>query len=95
MHEKFKLRTWGDMLCTEIVFDIQNNFCTQHVLLCSPHVLKKRRASDKDSPVHTHSLTRSNLVLGQWKFRSLVFLDFVELLIAFPFSYNLMFTAFA
>ena len=27
-----------NMLCTEIVFDIQNNFCTQHVL---PHVLQK------------------------------------------------------
>ena len=35
------------MLCTEIVSDIQNNFCTQHVLPCSA----KRRASDKDLPV--------------------------------------------
>ena len=35
------------MLCTEIVSDIQNNFCTQHVLPCSV----KRRASDKDLPV--------------------------------------------
>ena len=35
------------MLCTEIVYDIQNNFCTQHVLPCSA----KRRASDKDLPL--------------------------------------------
>ena len=35
------------MLCTEIVSDIQNNFCTEHVLPCSA----KRRASDKDLPV--------------------------------------------
>ena len=36
---------------TEIVSDIQNNFCTQHVLFspCSA----KRRASDKDLPVAT------------------------------------------
>ena len=27
-----------NMLCTKIVFDIHNNFCTQHVL---PHVLQK------------------------------------------------------
>ena len=33
------------MLCTEIVSDIQNNFCKQHVLPT------KRRASDKDFPV--------------------------------------------
>ena len=33
------------MLCTEIVSDIQNNFCT-----CSA----KRRASDKDLPVLKH-----------------------------------------
>ena len=32
------------MLCTEIVSDIQNNFCTQHVLLML-------RASEKDIPV--------------------------------------------
>ena len=35
------------MLCTEIVFDIQNNFCTQQFSPCS----SKRRASDKDLPV--------------------------------------------
>ena len=28
-----------NMLCTEIVFDIQNNFCTQHVL---PMFCKKK-----------------------------------------------------
>ena len=28
-----------NMLCTEIVFDIQNNFCTQHVL---PMFYKKK-----------------------------------------------------
>ena len=36
------------MLCAEIVSDIQNNFCTQHVL---PMVCKKKRASDKNLPV--------------------------------------------
>ena len=37
-----------NMLCTEIVFVIQNNFCTQHVHgECSA----KRRASDKGLPV--------------------------------------------
>ena len=34
-------------LCTEIVFDIQNNLCTQYVPPCSA----KRRASEKDLPV--------------------------------------------
>ena len=29
----------GNLLCTEIVFDIQNNFCTQHVL---PMFCKKK-----------------------------------------------------
>ena len=37
---------WENMLCTEIVFDIQNNFRTQHVL---PMFCK--RTSDKDLPV--------------------------------------------
>ena len=32
IHENSKLRPGENMLCTEIVFDIQNNFCTQHVL---------------------------------------------------------------
>jgi hypothetical protein len=49
-----------NMLCTEFFFDIQNNFCTQHVLLTfrtiSVHNMfspcsAKRRASDKDLPV--------------------------------------------
>jgi hypothetical protein len=35
------------MLCTEIVSDIQNLFCTQNVFPCSA----KRRASDKNLPV--------------------------------------------
>ena len=39
------------MLCTEIVSDIQNNFCPKHVLPCSA----KRRASDKDLPVSKKS----------------------------------------
>ena len=32
IHENSKLKPWENMLCTEIVSDIQNNFCTQHVL---------------------------------------------------------------
>ena len=53
IHENSKLKPGENMLCTEIVSDIQNNFCTQHVLqnigrtlfsLCSA----KRRASDKN-----------------------------------------------
>ena len=35
------------MLCTEIVSDIQNNFCTSHVL----PMFCKKKASDKDLPV--------------------------------------------
>ena len=37
-----------NILCTEIVFDIQNNICTQHVL----PMFYKKRASEKDLPVH-------------------------------------------
>ena len=37
----------SNLLCTEIVSDIQNNFCTQHVL----PMFCKKRASDKDLPV--------------------------------------------
>ena len=38
------------MLCTEIVSDIQNNFCTYNMFSpCSA----KRRASDKDLPVRS------------------------------------------
>ena len=48
IHENSKLKPGENMLCAEIVSDIQNNFCTQHVL---PHVLQKKRASDKDLPV--------------------------------------------
>ena len=36
------------MLCTEIVSDIQNIFL---YTTCSPHVLQKRRAYEKDLPV--------------------------------------------
>ena len=32
IHENSKLKPGENMLCTEIVPDIQNNFCTQHVL---------------------------------------------------------------
>ena len=35
------------MLCTDIVFDIQNNICTQHVFQFSAKI----RASDKDLPI--------------------------------------------
>ena len=38
MHENSKLKAEENMLCTYIVSDIQNNFCTQHVL---PYVLQK------------------------------------------------------
>ena len=43
------------MLCTEIVSDIQNNFCTQHVL---PHVLRKEELLTKIylySTIHGHN----------------------------------------
>ena len=30
--ENYKLRTWREHVVAEIVFDIQNNLCTQHVL---------------------------------------------------------------
>ena len=39
IHENSKLKTGEYMMCTEIVSDIQNNFCTQHVL---PMFCKKR-----------------------------------------------------
>ena len=32
IHENSKLKPGKNMLCTEIVSNIQNNFCTQHVL---------------------------------------------------------------
>ena len=32
MHENAKIESGENMLCTELVSDIQNNFCTQHVL---------------------------------------------------------------
>ena len=38
-----------NMLCTYIVLDVKNNFCTQHVL---PMIVdEKRKASEKDLPV--------------------------------------------
>ena len=45
--ENSKLKHGENMLCTEIVSYIQNNFCTQHVL----PMFCKKRASDKDLPV--------------------------------------------
>ena len=39
IHENSKLTPGENMLCTENVFDIQNNFCTQHVL---PMFCKKK-----------------------------------------------------
>ena len=45
-----------NMLCTEIVSEIQKNFCT--CATCSPHVLQKRRASDKDLPVTNTGVSR-------------------------------------
>ena len=52
-----------NMMCTKIVLNVRNNFCTQHVLLrVEPGIFKnlssycgfvnaKIRASDKDLPV--------------------------------------------
>ena len=39
LHENSKLKPGDNMLCTEIVSDIHNNFCTQHVL---PMFCKKK-----------------------------------------------------
>ena len=39
IHENSKLKPGENMLCTEIASDIQNNFCTQHVL---PMFCKKK-----------------------------------------------------
>ena len=47
VHENFKLKPGENMLPTEIVSDIQNNFCTQHVL----SMFCKKRASDENVPV--------------------------------------------
>ena len=47
MHENYKLKPGENMLCTEIVSAIQNNFCAQYVL----PMFCKKRASDKDLPV--------------------------------------------
>ena len=43
LHENSKLKPGQNMMCTEIVSDIQNNFCTSRSA--------KRRFSDKDLPV--------------------------------------------
>ena len=40
MHENSKLKPGENILCIEIVFDIQNNFCTQHVL----HMFSKKKS---------------------------------------------------
>ena len=45
------------MLCTEIVSDIQNSFCTQQV----PHVLQKKRASDKNLPVFHETIAKRQI----------------------------------
>ena len=37
--QKFQVQTWGEHVGTEIVSDIQNIFCTQHVL---PMFCKKK-----------------------------------------------------
>ena len=37
--QKFQVQTWGEHVGTEIVSDIQNKFCTQHVL---PMFCKKK-----------------------------------------------------
>ena len=51
IHENSKLKPWENMLCTEIVSDIQNNFVHNMFSPCSA----KRRASDKDLPVIENS----------------------------------------
>ena len=45
-----------NILCSEIVFDIQNNFCTKHVL----PMFCKKKSFNKDLPVKKHKfwLTR-------------------------------------
>ena len=50
-------------LCTKIVLNFRNNFCTQHVLPCSA----KRRASDKDLPVLglLHTLSSTYIRVGK------------------------------
>ena len=70
IHENFKLKPGENMLCTEIVSDIQNRTIFVHNMFspCSA----KRRASDKDLPVinqsrllySTEILMVSNLILG-------------------------------
>ena len=47
MHENSKLKPEENMLCTEIVSDIQNN--------CSPHVLRKEELLTK---IYPYSLTQ-------------------------------------
>ena len=51
LHEKSKLKPGENMLCTETVSDIQNNFCIQLVYNMFLPCSAKRRASDKDLPV--------------------------------------------
>ena len=62
IHENSKLKPGENMLCTEIVSDIQNNFCTQHVLPMFSPCSSKRRGSDKDLPVRKRSLNISSCV---------------------------------
>ena len=43
---QYMLKPGENMLCTKIVSDIQNNFCTQHVLPMT-HVLQKEELLTK------------------------------------------------
>ena len=51
VHENSKLKP-GENMCTEIVSDIQNNFCTQNVL----PMFWKKKTSGKDLPVSRAAL---------------------------------------
>ena len=59
MHENSKLKPGVDMLGTEIVSDIQNNFVYNMFSPCS----SKRRASDKDLPVQSSNVEQ----IVKWK----------------------------
>ena len=86
IHENSKLKPGENMLCIEIVSDIQNNFCTQ----CSA----KRRASDKDLPVLRESDGRSFwMFLIIWSSFKIWISDWVSLTkIHFNFFCNLLLT---
>ena len=69
IHENSKLKPGENMLCTEIDSDIQNNFCTQHIL----PMFCKKKSSDKDLPVFTYS------PLFRWVFKLLNMYFFMAL----------------